>query len=105
MHRVFALLLCTLVLASSALAQDCDGWSAIGDPGPRVQHAMCYDSDRHVVVLFGGAADANSPFGGSAMGDTWEFDGARWRFRSLAGPPPRAKHALAYDSDRHVTVL
>ena len=39
-------------------------------PGARFAHAMAYDSQREVVVLFGGA-----PTPGTALDDTWEWNG------------------------------
>jgi hypothetical protein len=51
-------------------------WTARQDigPGPRVGHAMAYDSARDRVVLFGGAATPlDDPAGNTApLSDTWE---------------------------------
>lgn len=44
-------------------------------PSPRWVHAMAYDQARQRVVLFGGGLGGR-PF--NALGDTWEWDGARW---------------------------
>jgi hypothetical protein len=72
-------------------------------PSPRWIHRMAYDTQRARIVLFGGA----SP--GAVLGDTWEFDGQAWTQVATAPPPgaPSARygHAMAYDSDRHVTLL
>jgi hypothetical protein len=73
-------------------------WSLETMP-PTYFHAMAYDSDRRVTVLFGG-------FNGSAVnGETWEWNGTVWSRREVSGPSPRGGHAMAYDSVRHVTVL
>src|SRR6185295_11014076 len=93
-----------LTCVVSARAQDCDGWVALGEPSPRLGHAMVYDSARNVVVLFGGRLDPQTT-SGAISAETWEFDGTRWRFRTGDGPLGRFDHAMAYDSDRHVTVL
>jgi hypothetical protein len=69
-------------------------------PAPRSGHALAYDSARGVTVLFGGQ-DGSA----SKLGDTWEWDGVRWRLAALDGPAPRSGIALAYDSIRGVTVL
>ena len=70
-------------------------WTARQDigPGPRVGHAMAYDSARDRVVLFGGAATPlDDPAGNAtALGDTWE----QFETGALAGggggpPPPPA---------------
>lgn len=72
--------------------------SSLNNPGNRTGHAMAYDSDRQVVVLFGG--------GNAIFSDqTWEWDGTNWTALSAGGPWPRYYHAMAYDAARHVTVL
>lgn len=64
-------------------------------------HEMVYDSNRNVVVLFGGLAS-----GGSVLGNTLEWDGRIWsRVVTEDQPTPRYQHAMAYDSNRNVTVL
>ena len=62
---------------------------------------MAYDSDRDVVVLFGGRDDGSTIFD-----DTWEWDGDTW-VRVFTDPsPPRTSDAtMAYDSSRGVMVL
>lgn len=53
------------------------GWTRLdaAGPPPRSGHAMAYDAKRDRAVLFGGG-NSDRP---SRMGDTWEFDGTRWR--------------------------
>lgn len=69
-------------------------------PGDRVGYAMCYDSVRARVVLFGGFSY------GSWLDDTWEWDGTAWSYRTVAiRPQGRSGHAMAYDPDRQRTVL
>ena len=52
------------------------------------------------VVLFGGnGAD------GSALGDTWVWDGSHWTQVANSGPPPRSGHVMVFDSGRGVNVL
>lgn len=88
------------VLSSPLRAQDCEGWTQVGEiPGGRSGHAMAYDSVRGVTVLFGGSDSK------SYLNDTWEWDGTFWTRKEAAGPPPRAGHALSYDSFRRVVVL
>jgi hypothetical protein len=67
-------------------------------PSARAEHAMVYDSERGVTVMFGGQALTVSR-------ETWEYDGAAWRLRTSTGPTPRYGHAMAYDSVRRETVL
>ncbi|HET6148241.1 MAG TPA: kelch repeat-containing protein [Polyangia bacterium] len=75
-------------------------------PLARFEHAMSYDVDRHLTVMFAGRPSATALFG-----DTWEWDGERtqWVQRTPAvesnGPPARAGHAMVYDAARQRTFL
>jgi hypothetical protein len=72
-------------------------------PPARTLHAMTYDSGRGRVVLFGGWTGA---FVGSALADTWEWDGSNWVLRTPSlSPPARDLHGLAYDPDRACSVM
>jgi hypothetical protein len=64
---------------------------------------MAYDSDRHVVVLFGGQIGFN--FGQGVLGDTWEYDGGSWTQVPITGPAPRTFVKMVYDSARQRMVL
>ena len=80
-------------------------WRLIDKKGPtaRSDAAMVYDSRRDRLVIFGGqnpTANRIIPFG-----DTWEWNGAKWKKASKSGPSKRCFHAMAYDSRRGVTVL
>ncbi len=68
-------------------------------PAPRCFHKMAFDSDRKVVVLFGGFAQ------NTFFNDTWEWDGALWTQVSNTGPAKRFAHVMCYDSIRKKTVL
>jgi hypothetical protein len=61
--------------------------------------AAVYDSQRGVVVLFGGRDDSGY------QGDTWEWNGFDWTQRAIGGPTPRTGHAMAYDSQHQRTIL
>jgi len=74
-------------------------------PLDRRGHAMVYDSARKVMVMFGGSKDY-SPTKHTALDDTWEYDGNKWKERKTSfKPPPMKYHAMAYDSARKKTVL
>ena len=79
-------------------------WQQVTTPQPpsgRNHHAMVYDSQRGVVVLFGGRSAADPQ-----LDDTWEYNGATWTQVSPAqSPGGRESHAMAYDGERHITVL
>jgi len=77
-------------------------------PLGRHGHALAYDSVRDRVVLHGGTCIVGelADTGIESVGDTWEWDGHDWEHREHAnGPPPRANHALAFDSARQRVVL
>jgi len=70
-------------------------------PSPRDTLALVYDSVRNNVVLFGGV-DSN----GSALGDTWTWNGTNWTQASpQTKPPARFEHAMAYDTMHQQSVL
>ncbi|MEL6338378.1 MAG: hypothetical protein AAFQ65_00560 [Myxococcota bacterium] len=78
--------------------------TVVGDqPAERASHSLAYDSLRRRVVLFGGQTDdVNERFG-----DTWEWNGARWRHLDVAAAAPteRFGQGLAYDPVRKKFVL
>ena len=86
------------------------GWSEAAysgtQPPGRASHALALDSNRNVVVLFGGRN------GSGALGDTWELDATRptssmtWVQRTPAiSPPAMFGHRMTFDSARGVVVL
>ena len=76
-------------------------WTQKQDMGPsaRYGHAMAFDSANGHTVMFGGFAN------GSAVGDTWEWDGNDWTQVQDMGPAPRVNAAMAFDSVRGRAVL
>ncbi len=67
-------------------------------PAGRINFAMAYDSARERVVVFGGDGIVS---GSSPAADTWEWDGDDWTLIPTVAPPPRrALHAMAYDEAR-----
>lgn len=79
------------------------GWRLVdrGSPARRWGHAMTYDSQRHVTVLFGGNATSYNAVGRL----TWEWDGTNWFFHNAPGPSPRVDAAMVFDEARSVAVL
>lgn len=72
-----------------------------GGPSARASHAMAFDSNRALVVLFGGATNDVT-----ALNDTWEFDGTRWQVRSTVNTPEeREGHRMVFDSQRKRMVM
>lgn len=92
-----------VVLASLGGTNQPGDWylrTPVNNPHTRWAHSMAYDSSRGVTVLFGGY------YGGpTALGDTWEWDGVEWAFRTNTGPGLRTYSAMAFDSARGMTVL
>lgn len=64
-------------------------------PLSRWAHAMAYDAVRQKVVMFGGYGDVYPE--GTALLDTWEYDGATWVQRPLLdAPSAREQHVMVY---------
>jgi hypothetical protein len=74
----------------------------IANPPPgRDGHALVYDGDRNLTVMFGGYNHVDF-----YMNDTWEYDGSDWiEVQPSQSPPGRNHHSLTYDSQRDVVVL
>lgn len=68
------------------------GWTQLGvaGPTPRTGHAMVYDANRQVVVMFGGML-----IGGVPSDETWEWNGSTWTLRAPATTPPPRSHMAA----------
>jgi hypothetical protein len=76
-------------------------WTLVASTGPdaRQAHAMAFDGQLGLTVLFGGEL-AGLVFGN----DTWRWDGSTWSRLSTSVVPSRVDHAMAYDSQRQRTV-
>lgn len=81
------------------------GWAQVAEdgPSPRAEAAMAFDAWRRRVVLFGGYDREGGT--NRKLGDTWEWDGARWRLAARDGPSPRNGAAMAYDERARRVVL
>ena len=90
----------TPVAASSTL-----DWTQVTGSGPAAREYAyaAYDSGRGRTVLFGGVETLSTGY--KYDSDTWEFDGSTWTQVSTNGPPASALGAMAYDSNRGVSVL
>ncbi len=75
---------------------------AQGGPNAREGGALAYDVARRRVVLFGGLSADNV---GVPLGETWEWNGRKWRERRILGPSPRTGAAMAYDAARDSLIL
>ncbi|MBK9383718.1 MAG: hypothetical protein IPN34_02675 [Planctomycetes bacterium] len=78
-------------------------------PPGRYQHAMAYDEQRGVTLLFGGWREIfnqGQRVDDGPSADTWQWDGSNWTPRfSLPVPPARHAHAMVYDSRRGRVVM
>ncbi len=97
-----AVAIVSAALTQQANSQECGTWTLRSEsgPDPRFAHAMAFDSNRGVTVLYGGA---DRP--GHHFDDTWEWDGSTWIQRAVQGPGPLEQHAMAFDAARGETVL
>ena len=78
--------------------------ASVPTPPPRAEAAMVYDAARRRLVLFGGYRGVGPTR--VRLGDTWEFDGSRWKEMDPSrSPSPRSGAAMAYDVDRRRVVL
>lgn len=71
-------------------------------PGARLAPVMTYDSDRQLVVVFGGIANSRS------LNDLWYWNGAEWVQDTTGGAPTSLNGAQwegAYDSTHHQLVV
>ena len=69
------------------------------EPSARWRHAVAVDSDRGILVLFGGDTGEN---------DTWEYHlaaGTWSRFQPIPSPSRRGGHAMIYDRARRKIVM
>ena len=57
-------------------------------PNPRTDSLWLFDTTSDSVLLFGGT-------NGVGLGDTWRWDGVRWRFEQ-AVPSPSGRHSAAF---------
>jgi hypothetical protein len=72
------------------------GWVEItpaGNAGPlgRWNHAIGFDGERNIFVLFGGRNNV------SVLGDTWVLNGENWFVGSSSGPTAREEMTLHFD--------
>jgi hypothetical protein len=76
-------------------------WKKISDTGPaaRVSAGYAYDSDKGLLILFGGMTKTGF------VNDTWSYDGKEWKKLADTGPQARAMGYLAYDKERKKVVL
>ncbi|MBM3124909.1 MAG: hypothetical protein FJZ87_07505 [Chloroflexi bacterium] len=69
-------------------------------PPARLDHALAYDENRGVIVMFGGLGQSGR------LSDTWEWDGRTWtEKKSRDHPSPRSGHEMVYDPVRKKVVL
>lgn len=72
----------------------------VSGPSARLASYIAYDSDRGVVVLFGGGNNSQQ------FDDTWEWNGIQWSLKAPAhSPSPRWDGAMSYDRLRQRCVL
>jgi len=68
-------------------------------PAPRGGHAMVYDSNKGLALMFGGGSRQQS------FNDLWAWNGERWQELAGSGPTPRDSAAFVYDSKRNQAIV
>jgi hypothetical protein len=75
--------------------------SAGGANPPACDHMkMAYDATKRLTILFGGGDEQQR-----LSGETWAWDGSRWRRVATAGPDGRAHLGLVYEDGHQLTFL
>jgi hypothetical protein len=72
------------------------------NPGPRMSHAMVWDSSRERMLLFGGYRNEEY------FDDTWAYDTKTsvWvHLQTTGNPPARSQFGMVYDPDRDEILL
>lgn len=86
---------------SSQCLDETPTWTQLEFPTQRYQQALAFDSDRNVLVMFGGSVSETAN-----VGDTWEFDGTSWMQKSPADSPSARHDAkMVYDTANQRVVL
>jgi hypothetical protein len=80
---------------------DGQSWTQLQVTGPsaRASAGATFDSQRGLVIIFGGASRTGM------LGDTWAWNGTAWRKLADTGPEARAMGYLAYDRNRDRIVM
>lgn len=88
-------------------AWDGTRWNVVARDGPpaRAAAGMVYDPERSELVLFGGQGPPDASGTQIRLGDTWTWNGIRWRSANLEGLAPRAYHSMAFDPVSREVVL
>jgi len=95
-----------LTLHGDTWEWDGGSWAKVAEessvaPPKRAHYALGYDSERGVVLMFGGY----SPTLGD-LNDLWAWDGSAWtEIKSAESPSERAGARMAFDAKRKVMIL
>ena len=101
---IFAIIILTISSNTLAYAMP-PAWNLVetnNSPSPRRSHAMVYDPDNKLVVVFGGYGN------GSHLGDTWILNTTmnNWvEMHPSVAPSPRAATIMLYDPDQKQMIL
>ena len=78
---------------------------AVPGPSPRQAHVMVFDAKRNRTVLFGGMGTGAAGQPPLTLGDTWEYDGAKWTQKQVSGPGARNGAGATWDSKRGLVII
>jgi hypothetical protein len=80
--------------------------SAEQGPGWRTLPQIAFDSRRGRILLYGGRMKmGQEQYAQRAEGDTWEWNGTRWRELRVNSPGAIDHHAMAYDSAHDILII
>ncbi len=80
-------------------------WLQATTEGPPGRVApMVYDAATQAILLFGGVGAPTNGYQ-PKYGDTWQWQHRKWTKLAESGPPPRARHAMAYDKKNKRVLL
>lgn len=100
---IFLMLIASIAYEDEIRCKVTAAWTLV-DVNPEIGRwsmDMAYDSNRQVIVMFGGR---NGDF--PDLADTWEYDGSSWKLITTShAPSARHWHAMAYDTQRQRVVL
>jgi DNA-binding beta-propeller fold protein YncE/dienelactone hydrolase len=92
----------TITTPSELWGWDGTQWQLLDSDGPPARNlaAVAYDTNRDLLVLYGGQQNGTTKFD-----DTWIWDGQSWTELDIPGPAARDHIAMAYDAERDQAVF
>ncbi len=74
-------------------------------PAGRSQHAMTFDTDKNMLLVFGGSTHPKNVGAAKVGNELWGWKDSKWRILSTAGPTPREDAKFVYHKRNHRAYL